>query len=122
MKKLALLTMTAILFGTAAPAAFAKSSNLDALVAQCSREAVRSHERAWKLEPTLRPTIEAHRDLMSAACARWLSSERTEVLLTQCLAQAAAGPRHIQRGRNMDRARIARQQELCHKIATLRAS
>lgn len=122
MKKVALFAVAAALFGATAPSVSATPSAVDGLVAQCSREAARAHERAWRLEPSLRPTIEAHRDLMSAACARWLSSEKTEVLLTQCLTQAAAGPRHIQRGRNMDRARIERQQELCRKIAERRAS
>lgn len=121
MKKLALLTLTASLLGTA-QVALAAPSNIEGLVALCAREAARSHDRAWKLEPTLRPTIEAHRDLMSAACARWLSSERTEVLLTQCLSQAASGPRHIRHGRNMDRTRIQRQQDLCRKIAAGRNS
>lgn len=122
MKKVAVFTLAAVLFGATAPVASATPSALDGLVAQCSREASRSHERAWRLEPSLRPTIEAHRDLMSAACARWLSAEKTEVLLTQCLSQAASGPRHIQRGRNMDRARIERQQDLCRKIAERRQS
>jgi hypothetical protein len=122
MNKVAVFTLAAALFGAMAPVASATPSVLDGLVAQCSREASRSHERAWRLEPSLRPTIEAHRDLMSAACARWLSAEKTEVLLSQCLTQAASGPRHIQDGRNVDLTRIERQQELCRKIAARRPS
>lgn len=123
MKKIALLALAGALFGATAPVASAtSSSSLDGLVSQCAREASRSHERAWQLEPALRPTIEAHRDLMSAACARWLSAEKTEVLLSQCLSQAASGPRHIQDGRDQESARIERQQELCRAIAARRQS
>lgn len=122
MNKVVAFTLAAGLLGMMAPVASATPSALDGLVAQCSREASRSHERAWRLEPSLRPTIEAHRDLMSAACARWLSAERTEVLLSQCLTQAASGPKHIQDGRNIDLPRIERQRELCRKIAARRQS
>lgn len=114
--------IAAVLIGASIPVASATPSSLDGLVAQCSREAARSHEQTWRLEPTLRPTIEAHRDLMSAACARWLSSEKTDVLLTQCLSQAVAGPRHIRDGRNIDGAYIERQQNLCRKLAARRPS
>jgi len=119
MRKIVVLTLAAALFG-AAPQASATPSGLDGLVAQCSREASHSHERAWRLAPALRPTIEAHRDLMSAACSRWLTSEKTEVLLSQCLTQAENGPKHIQDGRNVEAPRVERQQELCRKIAARR--
>jgi hypothetical protein len=114
--------IAAALFGAAIPSASATPSAVDGLIAQCSNEAARSHAQAWRLEPTLRPVIEAHRDLMSTACVRWLSAEKTDVLLSQCLAQAASGPRHIQRGRNMDRAYVERQQAICRKLAASRAS
>ena len=110
----------AVLIGASMSDASATPSTVDGLVAQCSQEAGHAHAQAWRLEPSLRPTIEAHRDLMSTACVRWLSAEKTDVLLSQCLAQAAAGPRHIQRGRNRDRAYIERQQNLCRKIAATR--
>ena len=84
-------------------------------VAACQAEAVAGHARAWQLEPSLRSMIEEHRTRMSAACAR-VATER-QAALADCLAEAARGPRHIQRGRNMDRDHIARQKELCRKLA-----
>jgi hypothetical protein len=121
MMKVGGFVIGALMIGATIPVASATPSSLDGLVAQCSFVASRSHAQAWRLEPSLRPTIEAHRDLMSAACARWLSTEKTDVLLSQCLAQAVSGPRHIQRGRNMDRPYIERQQNLCRKLAATRA-
>src|SRR5262245_15679783 len=94
--KVAGLVLAAALIGTIVPSASAASTTVETLVAQCKREAVRSHERAYRLEPSLRTTIEAHRDLMETACVRWLTTERTEVLLSQCLDQATGGPQHIQ--------------------------
>jgi hypothetical protein len=120
MVKLGGFVVAAVLIAAAIPGASATPSVVDGLVAQCSQEASHAHAQAWRLEPTLRPTIEAHRDLMSTACVRWLSAEKTDVLLSQCLAQASAGPRHIQGGRNMDRAYIERQQLLCRKLAASR--
>lgn len=123
MKRLALFTMTAAVVGAAlAPQAAAKPDAVVTLVAKCTTEASASHEEAWRMVPALRPAIEAHRDLMFTACARFLSEEKTEVLLAQCVAQAAAGPRHLRNGRDIEQPRIERQQELCHRIATLRAS
>lgn len=123
MKKVALLTMTAALIGAAAaPQASAKSDTIEQLVAKCVREANVSHGEAWRLVPALRPAIEAHRDLMFTACARFMSEEKTEVLLSQCVTQAASGPRHLRNGHDIEQPRIERQQELCHRMATLRAT
>jgi hypothetical protein len=121
MRNFAILTMAAALFGAPVPMASATPSSLDGLVAQCVRGAAHAHEQAWRLEPSLRPTIQAHRDLMSAACARWLSAEKADVLLSQCLQQAATGPHEFQRGRNPDHTYIERQQGLCRKIAARRS-
>ena len=123
MKRLALFTMTAAVVGAApAPQTAAKPDAIVKLVANCTKEASASHEEAWRMVPALRPVIEAHRDLMFTACARFLSEEKTEVLLAQCVAQAAAGPRHLRDGRDVEQPRVERQTELCHRIATLRAS
>lgn len=98
-----------------AGSAYANQSAGDGVTA-CQAEAKSGHARAWTLEPSLRPMIEGHRTRMSAACAR-VATEKKADALAECLAEAARGPRHIQRGRNMDRDHIARQKELCRKLA-----
>lgn len=92
--------------------AFAKEGTLAAM---CQAEAKAGYARAWKLEPSLRPSIADHRVRMSAACAR-VAAEKTTAL-NACLAEAARGPRHVQRGRNMDRDHVARQKDLCRQLA-----
>lgn len=63
--------------------------------------------------------IEAQRKTMGEICTK-LSTARgfeAEELLAQCLREAAAGPRHIQRGRDMDREHIERQRTACRAVA-----
>ena len=86
-----------------------------ALVAACQAEAKLGYVRAWQLEPSLRAVIEDQRARMSAACAR-VAAEK-DAALNDCLVEAARGPRHIQRGRNMDREHIGRQKALCRRLA-----
>ena len=63
--------------------------------------------------------IEGQRARMAAICKRLSTAQPEErsSLLDDCLREAAAGPRHIQRGRDMDREHIARQQEICRALA-----
>ena len=85
----------------------------------CTREANAGHETAWRLEPSLRARIDSHRARMSEICTKLATATGSKVaLLDDCLVEAAKGPRHIQRGRNMDREHVARQKELCRKLAS----
>lgn len=84
--------------------------------AACQAEANAGYARAWRLEPSLRPAIADHRARMSAACAR-VAAEKAAAL-NACLAEAARGPRHVQRGRNADRDHIVRQKTLCRQLAS----
>lgn len=111
---LAATAMTAVLataaVGKETPAATANA---------CAREANAGHETAWRLEPSLRSTIESHRARMSEICTKLATASGSKAaLLEDCLAEAAKGPRHIQRGRNMDRDHVARQKDLCRKLAS----
>lgn len=106
--------IAAVFFATLAFSgdAFAKESTL---AAACQAEANAGFARAWRLEPSLRPAIADHRARMSAACTR-VATEKTTAL-NSCLAEAARGPRHVQRGRNMDRDHVTRQKALCRQLA-----
>lgn len=111
-------TTTAAFLATFLALANGASANHSAgdRVTACQAEARSGHARAWALEPSLRPMIDDHRARMSAACVRVATAKKADAL-AECLAEAARGPRHIQRGRNMDRDHIARQKELCRKLA-----
>ncbi len=101
---------------TLTPAAFAAEAPA---VAACKHVAETSHETAWRLEPSLRAMIEDHRARMSSICTQLSAATGSKSeLLADCLSEAAKGPRHIQRGRDMDRDHVARQKELCRKLAS----
>ena len=111
----AMLTATAVAMVLTASAAGNETSTT---ANACALEANAGHETAWRLEPSLRSAIEGHRARMSEICMKLAAAESKDELLADCLTEAARGPRHIQRGRNMDRGHIARQQELCRKLAS----
>ena len=112
----AIFTAAALMLALAATAT---SKEAPAAAAACAREATAGHETAWRLEPSLRTIIESHRMRMSEICTKLAAATGPKAdLLADCLAEAARGPRHIQRGRNMDRDHVARQQELCRKLAS----
>ena len=94
-------------------------STTDARVSACVAEAQSSHDWAFRLEPSLRPMIEAQRKTLSDVCVSLSAAHglEAEELLARCEREAAAGPRHIQDGRNMDRAHIARQRKACRAVA-----
>ncbi|MEQ1755390.1 MAG: hypothetical protein ABL973_14810 [Micropepsaceae bacterium] len=97
--------------------AWATNSSREDLVTACQREAQSSYALAWKMEPSLRGSIETHRRKMSAACAAFVTGgTNTTAVLSQCLHETSAGPVHIQRARNMDRQHIARQRALCRSL------
>jgi hypothetical protein len=111
-------TVVAAFLITAGAFAFeasAKGTPPDTLTA-CQIEARAGFATAWRLEPSLRAAIDAHRNRMTVACAR-LAGEKSTAAREACLAEAARGPRHIQRGRNMDRDHVARQKAACRAIA-----
>ena len=117
MLKLAGFAAVALLLIVPSPA-HAKSTT-DARVAACVSEAQSAHDWAFRLEPSLRPLIEAQRKKLSDVCVSLSNAHglEAEELLAACEREAAAGPRHIQRGRNMDRAHIARQRAACRALA-----
>ena len=115
----AVVFAVAAIIATTIGARAAQQASGESLGAACVREAQTSHAKAWRLEPSLRPTIEGQRARMAAACTS-LASARGSVVadaLAACLSEAGQGPRHIQRGRDMDRAHIARQREICRALA-----
>ena len=109
----------ALFAGLASTAGASQQSQPSDLVSSCTHEAQIAHAKAWRLEPSLRPMIEGQRARMAAICKRLSTAQPEErsSLLDDCLREAAAGPRHIQRGRDMDREHIARQQEICRALA-----
>lgn len=86
------------------------------LVAACQREAARGQALAWRMEPSLRNTIQGQRKRMSEACAAFLAGGGSTSALSQCLHEAAQGQMHIQRDRNQDRTHIERQKEICRAL------
>lgn len=87
-------------------------------VAACQNEARAGYALAWRMEPSLRPSIEEHRKRMSEACAAFVAGKSTsKAALAQCLRETSSGPAHAQRARNQDHAHIARQRNLCRDLA-----
>lgn len=118
MIKLTLAAVAVVL--TLAPEALSKDTPAaGSLAAACTREAQAGHAMAWRLEPSLRAMIEDHRARMSSICTQLSAGTGSKSeFLADCLSEAAKGPRHIQRGRDMDRDHVARQKELCRKLAS----
>lgn len=86
-------------------------------VAACQKEANAGYALAWRMEPTLRPSIESHRKRMSEACAAFASGKSDSIgVLTRCLTETSSGPAHVQRARNLDHAHIERQRDLCRDL------
>ncbi len=91
-------------------------------VAACQKEAKAGYALAWRMEPSLRPSIESHRKRMSEACAAFASGKSDSIgVLTRCLRETSSGPAHVQRARNQDHAHIERQRELCRELGGARA-
>jgi len=87
-------------------------------VSACQKEAKAGYALAWRMEPSLRPSIDGHRKRMSDACAAFVSGKSsTTAALSQCLRETSSGPAHAQRARNQDHAHIARQRDLCRELA-----
>lgn len=86
-------------------------------VAACQKEAKAGYALAWRMEPSLRPSIESHRKRMSEACAAFASGKSDSIgALTRCLTETSSGPVHVQRARNQDLAHIERQRDLCRDL------
>lgn len=101
----------------AASTAAATQATRDDVIAACQKEAKAGYALAWKMEPSLRTTIDTHRRKMSEACAAFASGKvTTTAALSQCLHETSAGPVHIQRARDRDREHIARQRDLCREL------
>lgn len=87
-------------------------------VAACQKEAKAGYALAWRMEPSLRHSIEGHRKRMSDACAAFVTGKAGATsALSQCLRESSSGPAHVQRARNQDHAHIARQRDLCRDLA-----
>ncbi len=87
-------------------------------VSACQNEARAGYALAWRMEPSLRPSIEEHRKRMSDACAAFVAGKASSTAaLSRCLRETSSGPAHVQRARNQDHAHIARQRELCRDLA-----
>ena len=87
-------------------------------VAACQKEAKAGYALAWRMEPSLRHSIEGHRKRMSDACAAFVTGKTGATsALSQCLRESSSGPAHVQRARNQDHAHIARQRDLCRDLA-----
>ena len=115
MRKYVALTIVTGLMSVAT--ASATQTSTSDLVAACQNEAKAAYSLAWRMEPTLRPSIDAHRKRQSAACAAFATGKtNTTAALSQCLRESSAGPVHVQRARHMDHAHMARQRELCRAL------
>jgi hypothetical protein len=115
MRKLIAASLAAGLIATSAASA-TQNSRAD-VIAACQKEAATGYALAWKMEPSLRSTIDSHRKKMSNACAAFASGTiSTTAALSQCLHETSAGPVHIQSGRDRDREHIARQRDLCREL------
>jgi len=122
MSKLTIAAVAAFLIGAAVASTVSTAQPTFAtLVSACKSEATQALEETWRTKPSLRDAIDAHRELMSTACIRWQSAERTEVLLKQCLNQAEDGPRYVGHGRAADPSYVERQKELCRQLAAQRS-
>jgi|JI10StandDraft_1071094.scaffolds.fasta_scaffold16527_6 hypothetical protein len=87
-------------------------------VSACQNEARAGYALAWRMEPSLRPSIKEHRKRMSDACAAFVAGKSSSTAaLSQCLRETSSGPAHVQRARNQDHAHIARQRDLCRDLA-----
>jgi hypothetical protein len=87
-------------------------------VSACQKEAKAGYALAWRMEPSLRPSIESHRKRMSEACAAFVAGKASSTsALSQCLRETSNGPAHVQRARNQDHGHIARQRDLCRDLA-----
>ena len=116
MRRIISVTLAAGVLATSV--AWAANSSRDDLVAACQKEARTSYALAWKMEPSLRNSIETHRKKMSAACAAFVTCGTTSTAaLSQCLHETSAGPVHVQRARNMDHEHIAKQRDLCRSLS-----
>lgn len=114
--------LAAAVFFVFVDAASGAATTQKPVVSACLAEAQTSHDWAWQMEPSLRPMIETQRKRLTDVCVS-LSSARGEdaqELLSECLREAAAGPRHIQRGRDMDAAHVARQRAACRAVVSAR--
>lgn len=115
MRRIISVTLAAGFLATSV--AWAANGSRDELVTACQKEAKSSYALAWKMEPSLRDSIETHRKKMSAACAAFVTGgTASTAALSQCLHESSAGPVHVQRARNMDREHIAKQRDLCHSL------
>lgn len=120
MRKLAFLAVSvAVAVGLSPVIAATKADGVEAAVNACSQEALVGHSRVGHLLPLLGPSVDAHRARMTNLCIRWLTATpaATEALLAACLREAALGPRHLHRGRDLDRDHVARQRKLCRKLS-----
>jgi len=95
----------------------ARAAQTENAVTACVREAESGWQSARRLEPSLRFMIDQQRMRMASSCRSLASAPADAGRLSDCLIEAARGPRHIQQGRNMDRAHISRQKALCEAAA-----
>lgn len=120
-----MVRFSAVLFAMAvaialvpAPAS-GKAGGVVSLVNACRQEALRGHMRVGRLLPVMGPQVDSHRERMIAICEGWraTSGEASAALLTQCLNEAAMGPRVLHNGRDLDRDHVARQKKLCRELS-----
>lgn len=118
-----MLRFSAVLLAMAvaiAPAtASANAGGVVSLVNACRQEALRGHMRVGRLLPLMGPQVDSHRARMIAICEGWRATggEALPALLTQCLNEAAMGPRVLHNGRDLDRDHVARQKRLCRELS-----
>lgn len=87
-------------------------------VSACQQEAKAGYALAWRMEPSLRPSIESHRKRMTEACAAFVTGKTgSTAALSRCLRESSAGPAHVQRARHQAHSHIERQRDLCRELA-----
>ena len=120
-KLVSILFAVAVAFATASLAiASSEVSGTEEAARACRQEALVGHLRVGRLLPSLGPQVSEHRARMISLCNSLAQTkgEAAAELLSQCLSEAANGPRVLHNGRDLDRDHVARQKSLCRKIST----
>ena len=120
-KLVSILFAVAVALATASLAiASSEVSGTEEAARACRQEALVGHLRVGRLLPSMGPQVSEHRTRMISLCNSLAQAkgQTTADLLSQCLSEAAKGPRVLHNGRDLDRDHVARQKSLCRKLAT----
>ncbi|MEQ1865408.1 MAG: hypothetical protein ABL996_12270 [Micropepsaceae bacterium] len=114
-----IFTVTAALATASLAIASSEASSTADTARACRQEALVGHLRVGRLLPSMGPQVSEHRARMISLCNSLAQAKGGAAadLLSQCLSEAAKGPRVLHNGRDLDRDHVARQKSLCRKLA-----